>query len=102
MAERRHDLTIGEIIRFQRESRGLTQEKLGEMVGVTQQTIQAYEFGRRHPLLPIFQRIAKIMEWEEATAVKVWLAKKKDQVCAAEDVKFDKIMEKRCEICSST
>ena len=41
--------TIGERIRIYRKSRGLSQEKLGEMIGAKQNTISSYENGTREP-----------------------------------------------------
>jgi len=42
-------MTVGENIRRIRKERGLTLKQLGEMVGVSESYIRAYESGRRNP-----------------------------------------------------
>ena len=44
-------MTVGENIRRIRQERGLTLKQLGEMVGVSEAYIRAYESGRRNPKL---------------------------------------------------
>ncbi len=50
-----------------REAAGLSQKKLGEMVGITQQAIGHYEAGRRNLSVQLAQKIAKVLgcEWWE-------------------------------------
>lgn len=50
--------TIGNRIRIYRKSRGLSQEKLGEMIGVGQNTISNYENGAREPDRDTIEAIA--------------------------------------------
>lgn len=45
------------LIRIARDRGDLSQQELAELVGVTQQTISAYETGRREPTLPTLMGI---------------------------------------------
>ena len=57
--ERAFFIALGERIATLRKARGITQVQLAEMLGVSQQTIQAYEVGRRRiqvSTLPIVAR----------------------------------------------
>lgn len=51
-------MTVGENIRRIRKERGLTQKQLGEMVGVSEAYIRAYESGRRNPKQQSLEAIA--------------------------------------------
>lgn len=53
---------IGERIKNQRESLGMTQSELGEKIGVTGVAIMRYEKGLRSPKIDIIQRIAEALE----------------------------------------
>ena len=55
-------MTIGERIQNARKKSGLTQEELGERVGVTGVAIMRYEKGARQPRLEQLQRIAGALE----------------------------------------
>ncbi len=45
------------LLRLARHKASLTQRRLAELAGVTQQTISAYETGRMEPALPTLQRL---------------------------------------------
>ena len=45
------------LIRMARDKSGLTQSQLAELAGVTQQTVSAYETGRKEPTLPTLERL---------------------------------------------
>jgi uncharacterized protein len=50
--------TVGAgLIRLAREKSGLTQTALAERAGMSQQTISAYETGRKEPTLSFLQRL---------------------------------------------
>jgi transcriptional regulator with XRE-family HTH domain len=50
--------TVGAgLIRLAREKSGLTQTDLAERAGMSQQTISAYETGRKEPTLSFLQRL---------------------------------------------
>lgn len=51
-------MTIGDKIRKYRTLKGLTQKQLGEMVGVSEAYIRAYESGRRNPKQQSLEAIA--------------------------------------------
>ena len=51
-------MTIGENIRRLRKARGLTLKELGDMVGVSESYIRAYESGRRNPKPSSLQTLA--------------------------------------------
>ena len=51
-------MTIGENIRRIRKERGLTLKQLGDMVGVNEAYIRAYESGKRNPKIQSLQAIA--------------------------------------------
>jgi transcriptional regulator with XRE-family HTH domain len=45
------------LLRLARDRADLTQAELAERAGITQQSISAYETGRREPTLPTLQRL---------------------------------------------
>lgn len=45
------------VIRTARDRANLTQSQLAKLAGVTQQTVSAYETGRKEPTLPALQRL---------------------------------------------
>ena len=54
-------MTVGENIRRIRQERGLTLKQLGEMVGVSEAYIRAYESGRRNPKLKSLETLAQAL-----------------------------------------
>ena len=50
--------TIGDMIRFYRMSRNLSQARLAEMIGVSTSTIGMYETGRREPNMDTIEALA--------------------------------------------
>ena len=54
-------MTVGENIRRIRISRGYTQKQLGDLVGVSEAYIRAYEKGRRNPKPKSLQKIAEAL-----------------------------------------
>lgn len=48
-------------IRYLRQEMGLSQQKLGDKVGVTRQTINALENGRYNPSLLLAHKITKVL-----------------------------------------
>lgn len=53
---------VGERIRKAREESGISQKKLGLMLGLSDKAISAYESGRTFPPLDTLYRIAKELE----------------------------------------
>ena len=51
-----------ENMRNVRKAKGLTMKELGDMVGVAEVTISAYENGRREPSLDVLCQIADILD----------------------------------------
>lgn len=45
------------LLRLARDKAGMTQTELATVAGVTQQSISAYETGRKEPTLPTLQRL---------------------------------------------
>jgi transcriptional regulator with XRE-family HTH domain len=61
--EREFFVALGERITQMRKARGITQVQLAEILGVSQQTVQAYEVGRRRiqvSALPIVARTLSV------------------------------------------
>ena len=54
-------MTVGENIRRIRQERGLTLKQLGDMVGVSEAYIRAYETGRRNPKIKSLEAIAQAL-----------------------------------------
>lgn len=52
---------IGQKIKSLRKTRGMTQDQLGQKLGVQRATISNYEIGRRSPHLTELQKIADIL-----------------------------------------
>lgn len=55
-------MTIGERIKLYREKKELTQEQLGEIIGVKGATITRYEKNNRQPNVETFAKLAKALE----------------------------------------
>ena len=54
-------MTVGENIRRIRQERGLTLKQLGDMVGVSEAYIRAYESGRRNPKIKSLEALAQAL-----------------------------------------
>ncbi len=52
----------GEVVKQERIKRGLSQEKLGEILGVTKVSVCGYETGARTPTLNTFIRLLDVLE----------------------------------------
>jgi len=52
---------IGQKIKSLRKTRGMTQDQLGQKLGVQRATISNYEIGRRSPHLTELEKIANIL-----------------------------------------
>lgn len=55
-------MIYGEIIKKERIKRGLSQEELGKILGVTKVSVCGYEKGTRTPTLDIFIRLSDVLE----------------------------------------
>jgi transcriptional regulator with XRE-family HTH domain len=58
--EREFFVALGERITHLRKARGITQVQLAETLGVSQQTVQAYEVGRRRIQVSTLPVVAKL------------------------------------------
>lgn len=56
------NMTIGQNIKRIREKKGISQKKLGEMIGVSQQMIGQYENSANPPKFPTIEKIAAAMQ----------------------------------------
>lgn len=54
-------MSIGENIRFHRKEKGLTQEELGELLGISGVAVMRYEKGQREPKQETLLKIAKVL-----------------------------------------
>jgi transcriptional regulator with XRE-family HTH domain len=54
-------MTVGENIRRIRQERGLTLKQLGDMLGVSEAYIRAYESGRRNPKIKSLEALAQAL-----------------------------------------
>ena len=54
-------MTVGENIRILRKERGLTLKQLGDMIGVSEAYIRAYESGKRNPKIQSLQTLANAL-----------------------------------------
>lgn len=52
-------MPIGENIKSLRESRGLTQAKLGDAVGVSDKAVSTWESGKREPRMGTAEKLAE-------------------------------------------
>lgn len=53
---------LGEKVRKLRKEKGMTQERLAELIGRDPRTIVAIEAGKRNPTLKTIQKIAKALK----------------------------------------
>ncbi|HQN23096.1 MAG TPA: helix-turn-helix transcriptional regulator [Thermotogota bacterium] len=53
--------TTGDRLRIIRKDRGLTQEKLAELAGVTQNSISAYEMNKANMSLEVARKISNVL-----------------------------------------
>lgn len=58
---RTKDAWFGPRLKEARESAGLTQEQLAELVPVAAQTVKDWERGRKHPMLEKLPRLAEVL-----------------------------------------
>ena len=61
-ASKSRDHDIGELIRTQRVARGVSQEVLGQSIGVTAQQIQKYENGTNRVAAGRLHRLAEVLD----------------------------------------
>lgn len=54
--------TVGERVRKLREERGISQEELGNAIGVRQSTISGIERGANEPSIQVLRALAKYFE----------------------------------------
>ena len=54
-------MSIGENIRLHRKEKGLTQEELGELVGISGVAVMRYEKGQREPKQETLLKISKAL-----------------------------------------
>jgi len=54
-------MTIGENIRYVRQSKGMTQKQLGKLAGIAEPTIRRYELGKLNPKRETIQKIANAL-----------------------------------------
>ena len=52
--------SFGEVLRFERERSGLSQEELGQLINAVKSTISQYELGKRKPDIDTLQQFANI------------------------------------------
>lgn len=55
-------MNIGSVIRIKREEAGLTQQKLGELLFVSRQSVSRWESGSRTPDLAMLKKIASVLK----------------------------------------
>lgn len=55
-------MSFAENVKYYREKKGLTQEKLAKLVGVTQPMIAQYEIGIKVPTIVIGAKLAKELD----------------------------------------
>ena len=55
---------LGEKIRQIRKSKGLTQEKLAELIGIDNKHLSRIEKGRHMPTYNIIRKLAKVLEFD--------------------------------------
>jgi transcriptional regulator with XRE-family HTH domain len=68
--------TLGEIIRVEREKRGLLLRHVGAAIDVDQALISKFERGERLPTKEQVIRLAKLYDREENDLIAAWLADK--------------------------
>lgn len=56
------ETNIGEVIQKKRKKMGLTQEQLGELVGVSTAAVSKWELGKSYPDVTLIPKIAKIFQ----------------------------------------
>ena len=78
-------MTVGEKVKLIRQQKKISQQKLGNMLGVSQAMIAQYENGKRNPKLETIRKIANALEvpFDEIVpfddGLKLWLKEKKEE-----------------------
>ena len=54
-------MSIGESIKQHRKSKGITQEKLAELLGVSVMSVRRWEWGERNPDIGIISKLANVL-----------------------------------------
>lgn len=55
-------MVLGEKIKYLREEKGLTQQKLADILNINRVTLTGYEIGRRTPDVYMLKKIADFLE----------------------------------------
>ena len=63
------DMTIGERIKFHRDSKDMTQKRLSEITGISEISIRKYEAGDRNPKIEQLRSIEKALDLEVSVSV---------------------------------
>ena len=53
---------LGYLLKELRERKGLSQEKLGKLTGVTKVSVCGYELGKKTPSVPQLEKIANVLD----------------------------------------
>ena len=64
-------MLVGQRIKELRIEKGISQQELGDLIGVTKVSICGYENGTRIPSLEIFETIANVFEDMEQNGYKI-------------------------------
>ncbi|MBQ5885389.1 MAG: helix-turn-helix domain-containing protein [Clostridia bacterium] len=73
-------MSIGENIKKHRLTLGLTQDKLGELLGVTGKAVSTWEKGIKIPRMPIITRLAALFEVPKSLLIDDESDKKRDPI----------------------
>lgn len=60
-------MSVGENIKALRESRGLTQAQLADIVGVSDKAVSTWESGKREPRMGVVERLAAYFNVDKST-----------------------------------
>lgn len=55
-------MRLGDRLRYERENKDLTQQQLGDLIGVAKQTISVYENGTKFPTIQTLMKIADVFD----------------------------------------
>jgi transcriptional regulator with XRE-family HTH domain len=61
---------LGKSVRFFRQRKGLSQEKLAELAGIDRTYVSPIELGKQNPSFEIIYRIAKVLDVPMSTIIK--------------------------------
>lgn len=88
-------MKINEIIKRLRQQKGLSQKKLGEMIGVSVSAVQQFEYGKTQPKYETLLKLSEVLDYPFVNQEVIYIPLDLTQVPTKDLLKE---LERRCSI----